>query len=419
MKSKEGKIMYLIDSRDLNNKDIFIYLYFNDEFNKINIDLNVEQLGKLAKQLLENKTSTELGLKDEQLINTKYTKEDDIANDFLAMLSNIKNLIDKEEISKYFSEESMIALANKYAENEFRNLIENTPKYQEEKIAVIKNIDDIWGFALDLFELQINTAIKITTEFDVTKLNIYKDNIDLYDSLQRLQSRACLVSNEILVLLRNGFADGAYARYRTLYEIMILNWFISSKGNEAAKRYLDSSIVKDYKDAKELNKYVEMFEKCSVSDDNLENLKKSVENLKKEYGDNFVNGDYGWSSPFIAAKETKKIYFSDLENSIDLRNFKHHYRFASNNIHCGASSLYSHISLPDDLADKLLFGASYYGIDKPLNLSSRTLNMISINYLLCNTENINQIINVEILKKINIKIEELLEDIANSYTLGT
>lgn len=413
----------MIDLKDLNNKDIFIYLYFNDEFKKINIDLHVEQLEKLAKQLLENKTSIELDLKDEQLINTKYTKEDDVANDFLAMLSNIKNLIDKEEISKYFSEESMIALANKYAENEFRILVENTPKYhnkyQKEKIAVIKNIDDIWGFALDLFELQINTAIKITTEFDVAKLNIYKDNIDLYDSLQRLQSRACLVSNEILVLLRNGFADGGYARYRTLYEIMVLNWFISSKGNKAAKRYLDSSIVKDNKDAKELNKYAEMLGECYVSDDNLEDLKKSVENLKKEYGNNFVNGDYGWSSPFITAEETKKIYFSDLENSIDLRHLKPHYRFASNNIHCGASSLYSHISLPDDLADKLLFGASYYGIDKPLYLSSRTLNMISINYLLCNTENINQIINVEILKKINIKIEELLEDIANSYTLGT
>lgn len=403
--------------KHFDNEYIFLYLYLNDEFKKINIDLHVEQLEKLAKQLLENKTSIELDLKDEQLINTKYTKEDDVANDFLAMLSNIKNLIDKEEISKYFSEESMIALANKYAENEFQNLIENTPKYhnkyQEEKIAVIKNIDDIWGFALDLFELQINTAIKITTEFDVRKLNIYKDNTYLYDSLQKLQSRACLVANEILVLLRNGFADGAYARHRTLHEIMVLNWFISDNGNEAGKRYLASSIVKDYKDAKELNKYAEILGECSVSDDNLEDLKKSVENLKKEYGDNFVNGDYWWSSPFIKDKKTEKIYFSDLENSINLRHLKPHYRFASNNIHCGASSLYAHISLPSELTDKLLMGASDYGIHKPLYLSSQALNMISVNFLFCHTENIEQMINTKILENIHTKLIEVLVELGS------
>lgn len=395
---------------DLNNEDIFIYLYFNDEFKKINIDLHVEQLEKLAKQLLGNKTSIELDLKDEQLINTEYTKEDDVANDFLAMLSNIKNLIDKEEISKYFSEENMIALANKYAENEFRNLIENTPKYynkyQEEKIAVIKNIDDIWGFALDLFELQINTTIKITTEFDVRKLNIYKDNIYLYDSLQKLQSRACLVANEILVLLRNGFADGAYARYRTLHEIMVLNWFISDNGNEAGKRYLASSIVKDNKDAKELNKYAEILGECSVSDDNLEDL-------KKKYGDNFVQGDYGWSSAFIKGKETKRIYFNDLENSIDVKHLRPHYRFTSNNIHCGASSLYSHIALPDNLTDKLLLGTSSYGIAKPLYLSSQSLNMISVNFLTCKTENIEQMINTKILENIHTKLIEVLVELGS------
>lgn len=35
---------------------------------------------------------------------------------------------------------------------------------------VKENVDKIWGQALDLFELLINTAIEISTNFDISKL---------------------------------------------------------------------------------------------------------------------------------------------------------------------------------------------------------------------------------------------------------
>ena len=42
--------------------------------------------------------------------------------------------------------------------------------------------------------------------------------------------RACQVTDEIICLLENGFADGAMARWRTLHEIAVVAVVISQHG---------------------------------------------------------------------------------------------------------------------------------------------------------------------------------------------
>lgn len=61
--------------------------------------------------------------------------------------------------------------------------------------------------------------------------------------LIRLLVRGCQVTDEIICLLENGFADGAMARWRTLHEIAVVAAVISHYGGSIAERYLDHQAV--------------------------------------------------------------------------------------------------------------------------------------------------------------------------------
>jgi len=63
----------------------------------------------------------------------------------------------------------------------------------------------------------------------------------------RLHIRACQVTNEIIILLENGYADGAMARWRTLHEIATVAAVIAKFGDELAERYVHYQIVESTK----------------------------------------------------------------------------------------------------------------------------------------------------------------------------
>lgn len=46
---------------------------------------------------------------------------------------------------------------------------------------------------------------------------------------------------EILTLVKNGLADGAFARWRSLFELSVISNFISSNSEEVAKAYYEAS----------------------------------------------------------------------------------------------------------------------------------------------------------------------------------
>ncbi|NJM53745.1 MAG: hypothetical protein HC846_10380 [Blastocatellia bacterium] len=79
-----------------------------------------------------------------------------------------------------------------------------------------------------------------------------------FEVLLSLYARACLVSSEILVLLKAGFPDGSHARWRTLHEIAVVAMFIEKHGKEVAERYLLHEYVEDYKGAMQHQKYCEI-----------------------------------------------------------------------------------------------------------------------------------------------------------------
>ena len=115
-------------------------------------------------------------------------------------------------------------------------------KWETEQI--IENLDEVWTDALK--SLQVALAFATSAGKDFRK-RYYDKSDPLCESLVRLQGRACRISSAIYVLLKAGFPDDAYARWRTLYEIDIVGAFIEKFGEEAALSYLKSSQVQLYK----------------------------------------------------------------------------------------------------------------------------------------------------------------------------
>jgi len=393
------------------NQELLI-LYLDYEFSQLNLYLTEEQLNSIVTQLLmPNLNSVNFSFSKEQLLNTKYSKEEDTVEDVLNILKNKEQQLEKfinlsdDERGEYSS-----LLAKRIAKERLSFIYINIPNYFTElrtgNITVKESIDEIWGQALDLFELLINTAIDITTHFDVSKLEYFNENIDLYDALQRLQGRACLLSNEILVLLRAGFADGAYARCRTLYETMVISCFIADNGNETAKRYLDYSIVNKLNEVKSFTKYNGILED-NINNKEVEELKREVNKLKQQYGKLFISGDYNWAANIIKPTEKGKIYFSMIEEKFDfVKHMKPFYKSSSNNIHSASSSLYSHRALHNDDSHKILMGASYFGMEVPCSFASYLIQTITSNLILYKTEKTEHLIQISLL---NLLREDLLK----------
>lgn len=61
-----------------------------------------------------------------------------------------------------------------------------------------------------------------------------------YLVLKNIHGRALQIYKEILCLNQNGFADGAFARWRSLYELSVVACFINKYGESIAKAYVDS-----------------------------------------------------------------------------------------------------------------------------------------------------------------------------------
>lgn len=106
--------------------------------------------------------------------------------------------------------------------------------------------EQLWGkcFATSqtMYTLTIEAAENISKYIDENaSVEDKKARKFLFLALQHLHGRACQMFLEILTLLRNGFGDCAYARWRSLYELSCVAYFIKAQGEQIAKQYYEQS----------------------------------------------------------------------------------------------------------------------------------------------------------------------------------
>jgi hypothetical protein len=117
---------------------------------------------------------------------------------------------------------------------------------REEGDSFIKKTAEVWQKAFaasDALYVIVRSAAADYAEF------VSKSEDDghkmTYTALNSLHARALQEYLEIVTLVKNGFADGAFARWRSMYELAIISSFIAKYGEETAAKFIEAQDTED------------------------------------------------------------------------------------------------------------------------------------------------------------------------------
>ena len=202
---------------------------------------------------------------------------------------------------------------------DYENEVRNSFFTQQEKI---------WGEAFKVFEAMYWIA---TEAYSMTIKHIsFDEGSEMIEkkyrflSISEIFARSCQVYLEIYCLMRNGFSDGAYARWRTLFELSVVAEFIYNNTEEVAKAFFEN---KDKKDDK-----------------------------------------YKWAEFADCFKKGEKISFNKLKNECKYvsKDWKEHYELSNKIVHATPQATFRRLSYSGKNEHHfLLVGESSYGHETP------------------------------------------------------
>ncbi len=195
---------------------------------------------------------------------------------------------------------------------------------------------------------------------------------ELREILIRLLVRACQVTDEIICLLENGFADGAMARWRTLHEIAIVAAVVLQYGEDIAERYVAHQAVES---KRAMDKYLVCSKQLGYKTLSARAQAKIVEAYDRavaKYGKTFKS-DYGWAASHL---KKEKPTFTDLEAAAGRAEMRSHYQMGNDNVHAGIKSMFVRLGLLDNY-DGLLAGRSNAGLTEPGQNTAHTLTQLA------------------------------------------
>ena len=201
-----------------------------------------------------------------------------------------------------------------------------------------------------------------------------EENI-LFHSLRTIHSRALLTSRECLVLLKNGYADGAFSRWRTLYELSVIGALLfEKKDNDLCERYLNYFHIQAYKE-EQLNR-----EKGhpSHTDDSFANLKDNYDYVIEKHDKDYAKGEYGWANKLL----NRRANFRDIEDAADMGNLRGYYKSSSMFVHGNYKASQESLGLIPNIDRMLLVGPSNYGLSIPMQNVAISLVSITSCFLL-------------------------------------
>ena len=294
------------------------------------------------------------------------------------IFENFENIKNKEEKEEKIIQTYKFAI-NKMSEKIKKDFDDNIKNLQKEKDSFKKSnelqIKKVWSKVFNI----LDNIIEITEESmeayskEFNKQAEMENNVT-YHAIRTIHARTVLCFKECLLLLKNGYAEGATRIWRTMYELTIIATFIKkhSNDNNIAQRYIDHIVIDNYKEEKEYrtqNKNIQHY-----SDSAFEKLKKQYNSIVKKYGENFKN-DYGWASN-ILNKEKPALY--DLELDIGNTRHKPYYKSSCYAIHGNYKSNIDKIGLIDN--NVLLYGPSDFGLSIPCQNIAITLNQMNMEF---------------------------------------
>ena len=142
-------------------------------------------------------------------------------------------------------------------------------------------------------------------------------------TLTGFHSRLIRTATEVSTLLQTGYPEGASARCRTVYELLIKALVIlrdtSESGYELAERYYVSGLKEAY-----------------GSGPYPQDVQRVADEARRRWGPEFFQGDNNWALPAVSIPRGRRVSFRDLENIVEAQDIHQHYLEGNAAIHAGA-----------------------------------------------------------------------------------
>lgn len=260
-----------------------------------------------------------------------------------------------------------------------------------------------WQPAFDLLETFIIICTEAGENFNSSyRPKAVEKNDLVFDVVVRHHARACHISQEIMNLIKSGFADGAHARWRALHEVTVTAMFIAKHGRDCAKQFYRHDVTESYKGMLQHRKYENRLQAKGPTDEELAKCKEIYDQLIEKYGKSFGQ-PYGWASHILTGKQ---VTFADIEQDVELDHLRPHYKWASQNIHAGAKGIKNKLGLCEATEDILLVGQSNSGMTDPSHATAISLAQLTATLL--NIEpNIDRLVILNIVLEMEKEVGEV------------
>ena len=142
-------------------------------------------------------------------------------------------------------DEGLIDISKMVLEDVTEELNKRDKKEKNDRAQTRKRFSVVWGegyaWMRQFYSLAFDSCMSLH------KLTEKSPNIvealNYYEATRLITMRAIMVYNEVLCLMENGFPDGAFAHYRTLYELWAVAEFLAHDEDKesVSKTYLESA----------------------------------------------------------------------------------------------------------------------------------------------------------------------------------
>ena len=270
-----------------------------------------------------------------------------------------------------------------------------------ERDAFVRRLELTWAEPFKLLDIHVALCQEIGAVRNdwLRKQRRRAKDLVVVDVVTRLHGRAVQVAGEVQALLRNGFADGALSRWRTMHELTVTAMLIAERGPAVAERYAAHLGADSIKAARQYQRFAAVLQHRPISARDQKRLDTLALDLERKYGKPFLT-DYGWAADTL---KNPNPTFASIEAAVDLDRLRPYFRLASNTVHAGAKGTFFRLGVLGD-RDGILAGASNVGLDEAGRLAALSLAQVTTVLLLVHP-NTDSIIWSRVVGDISSKVE--------------
>lgn len=188
--------------------------------------------------ILENLKNTFMTSLEGQLSKASSQKE----------IDEILNKFDKIDLSKILGDtfDSIAVDTTRFMRD---TMYEQVTAFRAEEQEFLARQEQKWYKAFvaseSMYIMTLEAAEVYVQEVNQLSQERLKAHYYTFTAMLHIHGRAMQQFLEIVTLMKNGFADGAYARWRSMYELVVISSFITKNGEEVAKAFIESSNTDD------------------------------------------------------------------------------------------------------------------------------------------------------------------------------